>query len=525
MTHTPTFNPTAAARSVVPFPRTERGGEQQTAQKQEQRPPQAEVLRVLGQNRFRYLHHNGSPYAVPNDGPAIGVPLRATAHTGTGSLRQHLTHTYVTEYDRTPSQTALADAVAALGALAMREPEVELHLRVAPDPHDPAVSWLDLGRPDGESVRIAPDGWTLTCPDPAPEAGPIWRRSKLVRSLPRPNRPVGGWQEGIDELAALLPFTAETLPLAVGWLLAALRPTMPRPIAYLTGEQGTGKSTSGQMLVGIIEGARAPLRQAPENLRDLGPTTAAGWVLALDNLSGLPPWLSDALCRIVTGDAQVTRALYTDDDVNVLTYQRPVLLTGIDLGALRNDLAERMMPLELQPIRRDQRRTAGALWAAYAQAHPRILGALLDLAALVWVDLPHAAADLTERPRLADFAELLHALDRVTGWRSLDAFNGAQDALNDAVLDGHPVAGALRDWTASPAFPPGGWRGTMSELHRQLVGYGNSLADGWPRTPAVLSSRIQRVAPALRARGIHVKRVSASNKNGKVWAVTCDPVS
>lgn len=45
----------------------------------------------------------------------------------------------------------------------------------------------------------------------------------------------------------------------------------------------------------------------------------------------------------------MTRALCTDDDVNVLTYQRPVLLTGIDLGALRDDLAERMMPLELQP--------------------------------------------------------------------------------------------------------------------------------------------------------------------------------
>ncbi|WP_266907165.1 hypothetical protein OHA37_20130 [Streptomyces sp. NBC_00335] len=521
MTHVPTFNPTAAARSVVPFPVQGAGTEQQRAPKQERQPPQAEVLRVLGQNRFRYLHHNGAPYAVPYDGPPIAVPLRAAAHTGTGSLRQHLTYAYVTEHDRTPSQTALADTLAALDALAMRAPETELHLRVAADPEDTAVSWLDLGRPDGESVRLAPDGWALTSPDP--ETGPIWRRSKLVRSLPRPDRSAGGWREGIEEFAELLPFTPETLPLAVGWLLAALRPEMPRPIAYLTGEQGTGKSTSGQMLAGIIEGARAPLRQAPENLRDLGPTTAAGWVLALDNLSGLPGWLSDALCRIVTGDAQVTRALYTDDDVNVLTYQRPVLLTGIDLGALRNDLAERMLPLELQPIPRHKRRTAGSLWATYEQAHPRILGALLDLAVAVWADLPHAAADLAERPRLADFAELLHALDRVTGWHSLAAFNGAQDALNDAVLDGHPVAGALREWTESPGFPPGGWQGTMAELHRQLGSDGRGLGDGWPKTPAVLSARIRQVAPALRARGIQVARTSGSNKHGKVYAVTRHP--
>lgn len=114
----------------------------------------------------------------------------------------------------------------------------------------------------------------------------------------------------------------------------------------------------------------------------------------------------------------------SDDDVNVLTYQRPIFLTGIDFGALRNDLAERMMPLELQPLPRRRRRTAGTLWSAYERAHPRILGALPDLAAEVWAALPYAAAELTERPRLADFAELLHALDRVTGWHSLDTFNG-----------------------------------------------------------------------------------------------------
>ncbi|WP_078871084.1 hypothetical protein [Streptomyces caatingaensis] len=523
MTSALTFNPTAAARSVVPFPRLETATEQPRGPKQERQPPQAEVLRMLGQNRFRYLRHNGAPYAVSYDGPPVAVPLRATAHSGTGSLRQHLTRAYVTECQRTPSQSALADALGALDALAADVPEVELPLRVAADPDDGNVTWLDLGRPDGQSVRLAPDGWTLTYPDV--ETGPVWRRSRLVRPLPRPDRVPGGWREGIEEFAALLPFTAETLPLAVGWLLAALRPSMPRPVAYLTGEQGTGKSTSGQMLAGVIEGARAPLRQAPETLRDLGPTTAAGWVLALDNLSGMPGWLSDALCRIVTGDAQVTRALYTDDDVNVLTYQRPVLLTGIDLGALRNDLAERMLPLELAPIPRHKRRTAGALWAAYERAHPRILGALLDLATDVWADFPHAAAELTERPRLADFAELLHALDRVTGWRSLDAFNGAQDTLNDAVLDGHPVAAALREWTASPAFPPDGWQGTMADLHRQLSSDGRGLAEGWPKTPAVLSARIRQVAPALRSRGIHVARTSGSNKHGKVWAVTYVPSS
>ncbi|WP_438488074.1 hypothetical protein [Streptomyces sp. S186] len=130
---------------------------------------------------------------------------------------------------------------------------------------------------------------------------------------------------------------------------------------------------------------------------------------------------------------------------------------------------------------------------------------------------------MAERPRLADFAELLHALDRVTGWRSLDTFNRAQDTLNDAVLDGHPVAAALRTWTTSPTFPVDGWSGTMTDLHDLLSDRGGKFTKGWPQTPAILSARIRQVAPGLRSRGIHVGRTSGSNKNGKLWAVTYTP--
>jgi hypothetical protein len=39
-----------------------------------------------------------------------------------------------------------------------------------------------------------------------------------------------------------------------------------------------------------------------------------GYLLAFDNLSGLPAWLSDALCRLASGGSFAVRQLYTDDD-------------------------------------------------------------------------------------------------------------------------------------------------------------------------------------------------------------------
>jgi hypothetical protein len=37
-------------------------------------------------------------------------------------------------------------------------------------------------------------------------------------------------------------------------------------------------------------------------------------LLAFDNLSGLCPWLSDALCRLASGGSFVVRQLYTNDE-------------------------------------------------------------------------------------------------------------------------------------------------------------------------------------------------------------------
>jgi hypothetical protein len=56
-------------------------------------------------------------------------------------------------------------------------------------------------------------------------------------------------------------------------------------------------------------------------------------LLAFDNVSGLPIWLSDALCRLASGGSFAVRRLYTDDEEVLLVLfeaARPILLNGID---------------------------------------------------------------------------------------------------------------------------------------------------------------------------------------------------
>jgi hypothetical protein len=66
-----------------------------------------------------------------------------------------------------------------------------------------------------------------------------------------------------------------------------------------------------------------------------------GHVLAFDNLSGLSPWLADALCRLASGGSFAVRWLYTDYEEVLLKAARPTLLNGIEDIIGRSDLADR----------------------------------------------------------------------------------------------------------------------------------------------------------------------------------------
>src|SRR2546427_7653578 len=94
--------------------------------------------------------------------------------------------------------------------------------------------------------------------------------------------------------------------------------------------------------------------------------------MAIDNLSHLPPWLSDALCRLATGGGHSARTLYTDLEEISLAVKRPVILNGIEDVATRPDLAERVLQIELETIPDEKRITEKDLWLKFDKQRPAI---------------------------------------------------------------------------------------------------------------------------------------------------------
>ncbi|WP_327239661.1 ATP-binding protein [Streptomyces sp. NBC_01318] len=454
--------------------------------------PAREVIADYAQEHFRYFRTaDGTVYAQKNGHP-VARPIRSQGTSG--SHRQELMVGLFHDGHGVFNGTALKEALDLIEALAMSQDVQPVHIRVAPG--FDGATWLDLGRSDGQSVRIHPNGWDICTPDPQEVC---WRRTQLTGELPLPAKDTDG--KGIDLLLRLCNFaTAETECLAIAWLIGCLGPSVPVPAPFLTGPQGAGKSTGGRMLVRIIEGMSGDLRRAPKDEENLIAAVAAGWVTALDNLSHLAPDLSDLMCCIVTGAETIKRALYTDGDVVRARYRRPLLLTGIDVGVIRPDLAERLLPLRLERPR--VRRTEAELWGEFAEVLPVVLGSLLDLT----VKVRASEADIPTDMRMADFAHLCAQLDAATGLGALNAYRTSVDELNDDVIEGDLLAQTVLKYAAS-LTPGAETRMTSSDWLQCLSGLytgddSRPLPRGWPTTGKVLSDRLKRLQPTLAARGV-----------------------
>ncbi|NKI41568.1 ATP-binding protein [Streptomyces physcomitrii] len=461
---------------------------------EDEKNPAREVITDYAQAHFRYFRTaDGTVYAQKNGHP-VARPIRSQGTTG--SHRQELMVGLFKDGIGVFNGTALKEALDLIEALALTEDTQAVNIRVAPG--FDGATWLDLGRDDGQSVRIHPTGWDILTPDPHEVC---WRRTQLTGELPLPVKDTDG--KGIDLLLRLCNFaTAASESLAIAWLIGCLGPSVPVPAPFLTGPQGAGKSTGGRMLMRIIEGMSGDLRRAPKDEANLIAAVAAGWVTALDNLSHMASDLSDAMCCIVTGAEDVKRALFTDGDVYRTGYRRPLLLTGIDVGIIRPDLAERLLPLRLE--RPTVRRTEAELWAEYAEILPVVLGSLLDLTVQVRAVEAETPTDL----RMADFAHLCAQLDTATGLGALAAYRAALDDLNDDVIEGDLLAQTVLKHAES-IEPGGNERMTSTEWLHLLSGLYSGedcrpLPKGWPTTGKVLSDRLKRIQPTLAARGTFI---------------------
>jgi hypothetical protein len=437
-----------------------------------------------------FVDQNGEAHALVN-GEAL--PISRANRWLTRLLHEH--------EEKAPTNDGLVGAKRVLDMLAHRGGDVrELHTRAAF--YEGAV-YYQLGV--GRVIRIDREGWRLD-PDP-----PVTFRSVTnLRELPTPVP--GGDLLGVAKWVNLK--TERDRRLFLAYVTLAALAHIPRPIFQTTGVMGSGKSTACRVIKRLLDPTNS--EAATIDRRDFWQKASHCYLLMLDNQNSLPEWALDTLCRLVTGESDSKRVLYTDDEDLVWSMKRAVLLNGINPPSERGDVQDRVLPIELERINKRERLPEDEFWTQFAAAQPELLGAIFG--ALSGALRERHAITLSERPRLADWGLYAAALYQAQGW-GVDTFvsdwQRVEEAQQQGTLDGSVVAQAVilymqgKTRVEKPA----------SRLHNLIQAFVEDDLDlkndrGWPKTGRTLWKRLREVIPLLETHGIRVTR-GTSNKVGR----------
>ena len=299
-----------------------------------------------------------------------------------------------------PSKVSLDTAVSTIKAIASFEGgKRDVYLRVAQVDNS---MYIDLCNDSWQVIKVDIKGWRVLDKSPV-----CFTRTGNMRPLPIPV------EDGdISLLLKHLNIYERDLPLAVGWLLMSLQAGPGAyPVMILNGSAGTGKTTASRMFRELVDPNQVDVLSKPK-LQDMRVIGVTNHMLAFDNLSGISPQFSDAICKIATGDHQAVRVLNTTNDEMTISIKKPCLMNGIDEIAKRGDLVSRSVKLPLRKIK--ARKTEKKVWADFMEDVPSIFGALLDGLAWSIQAMPNIQVD--DLTRMADFCRLSTAASAAYGW-------------------------------------------------------------------------------------------------------------
>jgi len=407
-------------------------------------------------------------------------------------FRRWISRRYYKATEKTPSAQSLQDALGVIEAKSIFDGD-RRSVFVRSAEYDGRI-YVDLANERWQVVEIDKQGWRVLDDSPV-----IFRRSKSMLPLPVP---VPG---KLGDIRRFINVNNDDWPLLSGFMVQSIRPTGPYPVLAVHGEHGSAKSTLCRFVRKVIDPNVSPLRADYREPRDLMICANSGWVVALDNLSVVQPWLSDCLCRLSTGGGFTTRTLYENDEETIFDAKRPVILNCIEEVVTRSDLLDRCVLLNLPRIDGNKRVPEAQLDRDFDAALPGIVGGLLTAVSVAMRN--ESSVRLASLPRLADFAIWAAAAEPAMDLQPgefIQAYTTSRAAGNESAIEASPVGKAVVEFVEHIVD----WTGTSTQLLKALEARADDKTKSmksWPGTARSLGAAIKRLAPNLREAGLKVE--------------------
>lgn len=332
-----------------------------------------------------------------------------------------------------------------------------------------------------------------------------------------------GWKKSLGYLWQIVNVPPEYRMLLLAWLIhTTINEATAFPLLLVQAEQGSGKSWLLHILSRLIDPSRDTGGGLPANEDAFAVSALNSRLLLFDNLSRIPPQKSDLLCRASTGGTIRRRKLYTDATEGMYNIMRPIIITGINVGTVNPDLAERLVRIEMRRPDNRNRRSLSELKRLWSDHATDIYMGLLRLAAQVSDNL-HIYTN-EELPRMADFGVVCRALDDLCHVHVFDRYVAQQQSIAMEMVSDEPVFLALQQNRLMFATAV---EVTSGELLRRLQPTLSLPADQlgtWksaPKSAADLTRSLDICAPALRDRGWNVSwtKGTGNNSGSRLWTL------
>jgi len=177
-------------------------------------------------------------------------------------------------------------------------------------------------------------------------------------------------------------------------------PEIDHPILTTYGPQGAAKSSLLRLIKMLVDPSKPLLLTLLRNIPEFIQQVNHNYLALYDNVKYIPYWLSDEICKAVTGIGHTKRELYSNDDDIIYEHRRIISINGINVALTEPDALDRSIFIELSDIDEINRREKEELLVEFEKIKPKLLGYIFETVVNALQIKP--TLDLTRLPRMAE---------------------------------------------------------------------------------------------------------------------------
>ena len=304
------------------------------------------------------------------------------------------------------------------------------------------------------------------------------------------------------------------------WIVSLLIPDIPIPMLLPFGAEGSAKSTLQKKIKLLIDPSKLKLLSIYNDKTQFIQQLSHNFLCFYDNVRYEPRWLSDEVCRAITGAAFTKRKNYSDDEDIPYEYKKILSFSGINVIFKQADVLDRSIKIELERVDPKKKIPEERIEFDLKLEIPHLLGYLFDV--LVKALEVKDSVNLSELPRMADFAEWGEAIARAMGYKPLEFLTVYFENIGEQkieIVEADPFADAISKFIDYDAIS---WISSLQTFINHLREYAeknNIDSSKFPKASQAISNRLRKVkANLLEGLGIDVivERITSGNGNKKL---------